>query len=161
MTDKIFQDITLIKKDDSPIIGEQKKMMNNDIVIMLDKVYKQGITCICGKTVKHFHKHIESRKHKRFVFLHNIHIDVIQKTKKEEEKKGPIGRPTKYKDETLEKRRGRNNKYMINYFDTKDDGRTKHNKRVSEYRVKNLELCRERVRASRLKKKNLEKLKEV
>jgi hypothetical protein len=159
MSDSIFQDITLIKNDDSAIIAEQKKMMNEDIVIMLDKVYKNGINCICGKNVKIFHKHIDSRKHKEFVTKHNIHIDVVEpiKKKKKPKQKGPIGRPLKYAEETSENRSERKNKYMINYFDNDIEKRTKHNKKVAEYRAKNLELCRERVRASRLKKKNLEK----
>ena len=158
-----FQDITLINKEDSHIIAEQKKQMNDDVVVMLNRVYPDGLSCICGKKIVHMYAHIDSSKHKRFCNKHNINIEIIkppEKPKKEKKPKGPIGRPRKYnydKNETPEQKRERNRKYMIKYFDDNDGKREAQNRRVAEFRANNRELCRERVRLCRLRKK--EKLK--
>ena len=152
----LFNDITLINNDDSPIIAEQKKMMNEDVVIQLNRIYKEGFDCICGKNVKILHKHINSSKHKRFVAKHNINIEIIKQPKKEKKPvNNIIGRPKKYIDDTPDKRKERNRKYMINYFDNKNDKREEQNKRVAKFREENRELCRERVRRCRLRKKEL------
>jgi hypothetical protein len=162
-----FNDITLINNNDSPIIAKQKKMMNDDVEIILDRVYKDGFDCICGKNVKIVHKHINSSKHKRFVDKHNIHIEIIQqpvKPKKIKKPKGPRGRPRKYdydKNETPEETKERKRKYMVKYFDDNEDKRIKHNEKVTEYRVKNRDKCREAVKRCRAKKRELDKLKEV
>lgn len=154
-----FNDITLINNDDSPIIAEQKKMMNDDVVIKLNRIYKEGFDCICGKNVKILHKHINTSKHKRFVDKHNIHIEIIQQLVKPKKEKKPvsniIGRPKKYIDDTPEKKKERHRKYMLNYFDNKNDKREEHNKRVAKFREENRDLCRERVRRCRLRKKEL------
>jgi hypothetical protein len=158
-----FNDITLINKEDTDIIAEQKRQMNGGIEILLDKVYPEGLTCICGKKVKIIHKHVESSKHRRFVKKHNINIEIKkspEKPKKPKKPKGPRGRPKKYdydKDETPEQTRERHRKYMLNYFDNKENKREEQNRRVAEYRAKNRDKCREAVKRCRARKKELER----
>ncbi len=152
-----FSDITLINKDDTPIIAEQKRQMNGDKTVMLHKLYPEGLTCICGKKIKIMNKHIESTKHRRFVKKHNINIEIIKPPEKPKKPKkvktNIIGRPRKYINETNEEKRERHRKYMLSYFDDKEEKREEQNKRVAEFRAKNRDLCRERVRLCRLRKK--------
>ncbi len=161
-----FNDLTLINNDDSLIIAEQKKQMNDDIVVMLDKLYPEGLTCICGKNVKNLEQHIKSAKHKRFVNKHNINIEIkkpVEKPKKPKKPKGPRGRPKKYdydKNETPEQKLERKRKYMIKYFDDNEDKRAAHNEKVREYRIKNRDKCREAVKRYRAKKRELAMLTE-
>jgi hypothetical protein len=158
-----FSDITLINADDTPIIAEQKRQMNGSNIIMLNRIYEDGLQCICGKNIKIMYKHIESSKHKRFCKKHNINIEIIKPEVKPKKEKKPktniIGRPKIYIDDTPEKARERNRLYMLNYLDSNDDKRENHNRRVAEYRAKNRELCRERVRRCRAKKKEIAKSK--
>ncbi len=162
-----FTDITLINKEDTPIIAEQKRQMNGDITVMLDRVYPEGLNCICGKKIMIMHKHINSNKHKRFVEKHNINIEIKkspEKPKKPKKPKGPRGRPKIYdysKDETPEQRRERHRKYMIKYFDENEEKRKEHNEKVTKYRIENRDKCREAVRRCRAKKKELAMLAEA
>ena len=159
-----FQDITLINKDDTPIIAEQKRQMNESIVVEMDKVYPNHITCICGKKVIHYAKHLESSKHRRFVKKNGINIEIRKPPEKPKKVKGPRGRPKKYdysKNETPEEKRERNRKYMLDYFDDNEEKRIAHNIMVTKYREENREKCREAVRRSRAKKKELARLAEA
>ena len=162
-----FNDITLINKDDTPIVAEQKRQMNDNITVMLNRKYPDGLTCICGKKIIHMSKHINSNKHKRFVEKHNINIEIIkapEKPKKDKKPKGPRGRPRKYdynKNETPEETKERHRKYMIKYFDENEEKRKEHNEKMAKYRIQNRQKCREAVRRCRAKKRELARLEEA
>jgi hypothetical protein len=170
-----FSGIILINDNDSEIQKEMNKEMNASNVIRLNFKYPEGIECICGKKIKNYGKHVESAKHKRFVNKHNICIEVITpprgrprvykepkvkkaKVPKPPKVRKPIGRPKIYVNETEEQMKERKNKYMVSYLDNNEEKRKKQNERVALFREKNRELCRQRVRDCRARKK-AEKLK--
>ena len=155
-----FTDIVLINNEDTPITAEQKKQMNMSKEIILEKKYPEGLDCICGKNIKIMFKHINSSKHKRFCDKHGINIKIKTpppKPVKKPKEKRPLGRPrTIPLDESDEDRKKRISKYAMTFLDKEPDRRTKHNQRVAKFREANRELCRQRVRDCRRRKKERE-----
>ena len=157
-----FKDIILINDSDSAIMKEQQLQMNKSKDILLERVYPEGITCICNKKIVNMHSHINSSRHRRFCDKHGINISIKQKEKKEKKPKEKgikkIGRPRIHSvNETLEEKRERYKKYTMNHLDKSTEIRDKHNSRVARFRKANLELCRRRVIECRKRKKEREK----
>jgi len=157
---KDFKDIVLLTNDMTEGMKSQQKEMNESKEIILEEKYPDGIECICGKKIIFMKSHVNSSKHKRFCNKHGINIKVklppprILKPKKP---KGPKGRPRIYSiNETEEERKKRFNRYAMNFLDENPDKRKKHNERVAKFRKDNRELCRQRVRESRKRKKEKE-----
>jgi hypothetical protein len=158
IVEKEFEDIKLLSDNMSPVIKHQLKQMNLSNTITLNKFYPDGFNCICGKKVKILHSHLKSKKHKNFCEKHGIDIRLNIPEKKLKPKpigpKNPVGRPRKYDiNESLESKKERQKKYMNDYFDNDEEKRLKQNERVAKFRDSNRELCRQRVRESRRKKR--------
>jgi len=157
-----FADIILINDSDSAIMKHQQLEMNKSKNILLDRVYQEGITCICNKKIVNMHSHINSSRHKRFCNKHGINIIIKQKEKKQKivKLKGTkkIGRPRIHsQNETIEEKRERYKQYTMRHLDKSTEIREKHNARVASFREANRELCRQRVIESRRRKKEKEK----
>jgi hypothetical protein len=156
-----FKDIVLLTDDMTEGMKSQQKKMNESLNIELYRIYPEGLKCICGKTVKSMCYHINSSKHKRFADKHGITINIIKRKRPKKEKKlkgGPKGRPPLRKPHSEDFLRERRRKYMMKHFDKNQEARNKHNERVRKYREQNRALCRERVKKSRMKKKEKELL---
>jgi len=100
--------------------------------IIFEPSYKEGELCYCGKIVKHFNKHILTKKHLLFDKENNMRSEIKKKEKK-----------------TKEDRKEYMREYMKKYNEEKKESYEERKEKYKEYRKENRIKCLKQMYKSR------------